>query len=163
MSKLLLLICVGGLPCALCAQTNQASWANLSVLRAGEKIQVIDANLKKHSGTFVSVSEAAISYEQIAGEQTIQKPDVRSVKRMRTKRRLLNTVLLGGVGAGVGAGIGAATYHDNPCPPTAFVCLNGIGGRGLPTALGAAIGLVGGAIVGALLPNHEIIYRVNPP
>ena len=49
----------------------------------------------------------------------------------------------------------AATYHDNPCPPTAFVCLNGIGGRGLPTALGAAIGLVGGAIVGALLGGKE--------
>ena len=98
----------------------------------------------------------------VAGNRwKVRTADVRSVKRMRTKRRLLNTVLLGGVG--VGAGIGAATYHDNPCPPTAFVCLNGIGGRGLPTALGAAIGLVRGAIVGALLPNHEIIYRVNPP
>ena len=143
MSKLLLLICVGGLPCALCAQSNQTSWANLSVLRAGGEDSSHRCELEEAFRNVVSVSEAAISYEQIAGEQTIQKPDVRSVKRMRTKRRLLNTVLLGGVGAGVGAGIGAATYHDNPCPPTAFVCLNGIGGRGLPTALGAAIGLVG--------------------
>lgn len=50
--------------------------------------------------------------------------------------------------------IQAATYHDNPCPPTAFVCLDGIGGRGLPTALGGDR-LGGGAIVGALLVGKE--------
>lgn len=164
MRKILLLICVVGLPCASWAQTNQSSWGNLDALRAGEKIQITDANSKKHSGTFVSVSDAAISYQQTAGEQAIQKQDVRSVKLMKTKHRLLNTAVLGGVGAGVGTGIGAGLYHEHPCPPAALICLNGIGGgRALAAAIGAALGLVGGAAAGALLPNHEIIYRVNPP
>ena len=47
--------------------------------------------------TFVSISDAAISYQQTAGEQTIQKQDVRSVKLMKTKHRLLNTAVLGGL------------------------------------------------------------------
>ena len=63
----------------------------------------------------------------------------------------------GGAGAGVGAGIGAATYH--PCSSQSF-CLD-IGGRALPTAIGAAIGFVGVAVAGALLPSHKTIYRVN--
>jgi hypothetical protein len=78
--------------------------------------------------TFVSVSDAAISYQQTAGEQTTQKQDVRSVKLMKTKHRLLNTAVLGGVGAGIGAGVGAGLYHEHPCPPAAFICLNALVG-----------------------------------
>ena len=161
MRKLLLLICVLGLPCVSWAQTGRASWTNLSALQAGQKIQIVDMNSKKHSGTFVNVSDTAISYQEAAGEQTIQKQDVRSVKLMENKHRLRNTLIGAAVGAGAGAGIGAATYHPKSCPANAFLCLNGIGGRGLPTAVGAAVGFVGGVVVGALLPSHKMIYSVN--
>ena len=42
MRKSLFLICVLGLPCVSWAQTNRASWANLSALRAGQKIQIVE-------------------------------------------------------------------------------------------------------------------------
>src|ERR1035437_1589203 len=115
MRKLLFLICVLGMPCASWAQTDRASWANLSALLVGQKIQVVEMNAKKHSGTFVHVSDTAISYQETAGEQTIEKQDVRSVKLMKNNPRLRNTLIGlavgGGVGAGVGAVIGAATFH----------------------------------------------------
>src|SRR6266436_5945634 len=85
MRKSLLLICVLGLSCVSWAQTNRASWSNLSGLQAGQKIQIVDMNSKKHSGAFVSVSGTALSYQDSPGEQTIQKQDVRSVKLMKNK------------------------------------------------------------------------------
>jgi hypothetical protein len=165
MRKLLLLIFVLGMPCASRAQTDRASWANLSALLLGQKIQVVEMNAKKHSGTFVHVSDTAISYQEAAGEQTIQKQDVRSVKLMKNKRRLRDTLIGlgvgGGVGAGVGAGIGAATFH--PCSSQSF-CIQPVG-KGGQTGIAAAFGFAGGAAVGAVIgvlsPSHSTIYSVK--
>jgi len=157
MRKGLLLICVLGLPCVSWAQTNRASWANLGGLQAGQKIQIVDMNSKKHSGTFVNVSDTAISYQEAAGERTIQKQDVRSVKLMENKHRLRNTLIGGAVGAGAGAGIGAATDHS--CSSQGL-CIHPIG-KGGAAGIGAVVGFVGGAVVGVLLPSHQIIYSVN--
>ncbi len=116
MRRILFLICILGLTSALRAQTNQ-EWANLSALNAGWKTQIIEMNSKKHSETFVSFSDAAISWQGTTGEQTVQKQDVRSVKLLENKHRRRNTLIGaavgGGVGAGVGAGIGAATFHSS--------------------------------------------------
>jgi hypothetical protein len=158
MRKSLSLICVLALSCvSWAAQTNRATWANLSGLQAGQKIQIVDMNSKKHSGTFVSVSGTTLSYQDSAGEQTIQKQDVRSVKLMKNKDRLRNILIGGAVGAGAGAGIGAATNH--PCSSQGF-CIQPIG-KGGAAGIGAVVGFVGGAVVGVLLPSHEMIYSVN--
>ena len=138
---------------------------NLSALVMGQKIQIVDMNSKKHSGTFVQVSDTAISYQETAGEQTIEKHDVRSVKLMTNKHRLRNTLIGmgigGGVGAGVGAGIGAATFHS--CSSQSF-CIQPVG-QGGQTGIAAAFGFAGGAavgaVVGALSPSHSTIYRVK--
>ena len=159
MRKLLLLIFVLGVSGASWAENNQASWANLNALQAGQKIQVVDTNGKKHSGTFVSVTDAAISFQEAAGEPTVQKQDVRSVKLMKNKHRLRNALIVGGVGAGVGAGIGAATFH--PCSSSEFLCIQP-GGRGAPAGIGAVAGFAGGVVIGALLPSHKMIYNLNP-
>ncbi len=157
MRKFMPLICVLAISCTSWGESAQDSWANLNVLQAGQKIQVVDMNSKKHSGTFVSISDTAISYQEAAGEQSVQKQDVRSVKLMENKHRLRNALILGGVGAGVGAGIGAATFHS--CASQPF-CIQPAG-RGALAGVGAAIGLAGGAVIGALLPGHKMIYRVN--
>jgi 'Cold-shock' DNA-binding domain len=154
--KILFLICIAGISRASLAQTNQESWSNLSALRPGQKIQVVEMTSKKHSGLFASVSDTAISYRETTGEQSIQKQNVLSVKLMENKHRLRNTLIVAAAGAGVGAVIGAAVYK--PCS-TSF-CLD-VGGRALPTGIGAAFGGVGGAIVGALLPSHSTIYGVS--
>ena len=157
MNQIPVILCVLGLSCASWAQTNRASWANLSALQAGQKIQIVDMNSKKHSGTFVSVSDKAISYQEAAGEQMIQKQDVRSVKLMENKHRLRNTLIGGAVGAGAGAGIAAAA--DHPCSSQGF-CIDPIG-RGGAAGIGALVGFVGGAVVGVLWPSHKMIYSVN--
>jgi hypothetical protein len=156
MRKILFLICVLGIPCASWARTNQASWTNLGALHAGQKIQVVEMNLKKHSGAFVNVSDTAISYRETAGEQIIQKQDVRSVKLMENRHRLRNTLIGAAVGAGVGAVIGAATDHTCSGPD----CFNIIG-KGGAAGIVAVVGFVGGAVVGALLPTHNTIYSVH--
>ncbi len=152
MRKVLLLICVLGMSCASWAQTNSSSWENLNTLHAGEKIQVVEMTSKKVSGTFVSVSDAAISLQEEAGPQTIQRQNVLSVKLMKAQHRLRNTLIGAGVGAGAGAGISAAAWE-----PHGYA-----GGRGTGAAFGAVIGVAGGAVVGALWPSHKLIYHVNP-
>ncbi len=149
MRKLWILACVLGMPCVVCAQTNLASWENLSALQAGHKIQVVEMNSKKVSGTFQTVSDTAISLQASGGEQIVQRRDVRSVKLMENKHRLRNAAIGAAVGAGLGAGISAAAWEKN-----GFA-----GSKGTGAAFGAAIGGVAGAIVGALWPNHKTVYR----
>jgi hypothetical protein len=155
MRKALFLICVLAIPCASWAQSDRTSWTNLSTLSAGQKIQVVETNSKKHSGTFVSFTEAAIVYEDTAGGQTIPRQNVRLVKLMENKHRLRNALIGGAVGAGVGAGIGAAKSECSGPD-----CINVIG-RGTVAAIGATIGAAVGAVVGVLLPSHHTIYSMN--
>jgi hypothetical protein len=157
MRRTLFLICALAIPCASWAQGDQTSWTNLSALSPGQKIQVVETNSKKHSGTFVSFSEAAIVYQDTAGGQTIPRQDVRRVKLMENKHRLRNTLIGGAVGAGIGAGIGAATYQ--PCSAPSF-CLPSIGRAGY-AGIGLAIGLPAGAVVGFFLPGHHTVYSVK--
>ena len=154
MRSRLLLVCVLSICCASMAQTNQA-WANLNRLHAGEKIEVVDAGAKKHSGTFLSVSDLAISIRKgagrdAAGEESIAKQDVRSVKVTGNNRRLRNTLIGTGVGAGAGAGIMAGVWESHGF----------LGGKGDGAAFGGAFGAILGAIVGAFEPTHHTVYRV---
>src|ERR1700728_1068037 len=126
MRKTFLLLFVLEVSCAAFAQTDRASWANLSGLQPGQRIQVVGMTSKKHSGNFVSISDTAISYRETNGEQSIPKQDVLSVKLIEHKHRLRNTLIVAGVGAGVGAGIGAALHKS--CSSQSF-CLD-VGGAG---------------------------------
>jgi hypothetical protein len=158
MRNSLFLICVLATSLTSWTQSNTASWENLNLLRAGNRIQVREMNSTKVAGVFLSASDTAISVQEGANLQTIQRQDVRSVKLMKNRHRLRNTLIGAGVGAGVGAGIGAATFH--PCSASQFLCIQP-GGRSLPAGIGAVVGLLGGAAVGAVLPNNDTIYRVG--
>ncbi|HWE83829.1 MAG TPA: hypothetical protein VG267_02715 [Terracidiphilus sp.] len=116
-------------------------------------------NSTKVTGAFVNVSDASISLEAGGTTQNILSQDVKSVKLMKNKHRLRNTLIVAGAGAGIGAGIGAAAHKS--CPSTQTFCLD-IGGRTFPAAIGGVIGLIGGGVIGALLPSHETVYAVNP-
>jgi hypothetical protein len=149
MRKFLFVICALAMPCASWAQNSRSSWANLSALQAGQGIQIVQMNSKKHSGSFVSASDTAISYRDAGGEQTIQKPDVRTVKLSKNTHRLRNTLIGGAVGAGVGAASVAGVWENS-----GFV-----GGKGTGAAIGAGLGFLVGAAVGALIPTHSTIYN----
>lgn len=154
MRKIFLLLFVLGLSCAAFAQTDRASWANLSGLRPGQKIQVVGMTSKKLSGNFVSISDTAITYREMTGEQSIPKQDVLSVRLMENKHRLRNALIGAAVGAGAGAGIGAAST-DRPGSILTDVS------RAKGAGVGAVFGLIGGATLGALLPSRSTIYRVS--
>jgi|HubBroStandDraft_4_1064222.scaffolds.fasta_scaffold454704_2 hypothetical protein len=155
MRNIWFLICILGIACAAWAQGDKDSWTNLSVLRPGQKIQIVEMNSKKHSGIFVSFSEAAIVYQDAAGGQTIPRQEIRRVRLTENKHRLRNILIGGAVGAGVGAGVGAAKPECSGPD-----CINVIG-RGAVAAIGATVGAAVGAVVGALVPSHHTIYSVN--
>jgi hypothetical protein len=164
MRNTLLLLCVFAMSCASQAQSDKASWANLSTLQTGQKIQIVDMNANKHSGTFLNVSDTAVRYQDNAGDQSIPKPDVRRVKLMENRHRLRHTLIGAGVGAGVGAVIGAVANH--PCvpnPPSQQFpnCLGANITRGDTAGIGAVVGFLAGAVVGALVPTHSTIYSVS--
>jgi hypothetical protein len=154
--KFLVLICVLMMPCAVFARTDQASWENLSAIGAGHKIQVLELNSKKISGTFRNFSNTDISLQASSGLRTILRQDVRRVTLMENHHRLRNALIGGAIGAGAGGGIGAAAYHS--CSPTQTFCIDPIG-RGGVAGIGAVVGFASGAIVGALWPSHKTVYR----
>ena len=160
-----LLLCLFCLPCAALAQIDEASWAKLKGLTPGQNIQITDATTKKHSGTFLSVSDTSIAYTEPTGQHSIDKQDVRNVKLMQTHHghnTLVGFAVGGGAGAVVGAGIGAAVYKG--CPQQGF-CLD-ILSRGELAGIGAVAGFAGGAIIGAVtgavVPSHVTIYSTSP-
>jgi hypothetical protein len=161
MRSLAIVACVLILPCVSSAQAANSSWSNLSTLSSGQKIQVVQMNAKKDTGTFLNVTDAAITLEEMSGEQTIRKQDVHIIKLMKNEHRLRNTLIGAAAGVGAGAGIGAASYRRCTTPPqsASFGCLDL--GRGPQAAFGALIGLAGGAVTGALWPSHKIIYRMS--
>jgi hypothetical protein len=123
------------------AQSDKASWTNLSTLQTGQKIQIVDMNSKKHSGAFLNVSDTAVRYHDNAGDQSIPKQDVRRVKLMENRHRLRNTLIGAGVGAGVGAVIGAVVNH--PCvpkPPSQFPSFCANIAKGETAGIGALVG-----------------------
>jgi hypothetical protein len=158
MRRHFVLFCILLAAAAAQAQGKTASWQNLNVLQPGEKIQVLESNSTKVTGTFLSVSDTAISMESKAGPQTTEQNQVSMVRRMKNKHRLRNALIVGGIGAGAGAGIGAAAHKG--CSSTEAFCLD-IGGRAIPAGIGAVVGFLGGATAGALLPNHETIYSLS--
>jgi hypothetical protein len=158
MRKFPLLFAVLSLPCVSLAQSNTTLWSNLNSLHSGQKIQITDTASKKYSGTFINASDASLAFTHTSGQENLQKTNIRTVKLMQNKHRLRNTLILGAAGAGIGAGIGLATHKG--CSSQSF-CLD-IGGKALPTGIGAVIGGIGGLTVGALLPSHETIYDISP-
>jgi hypothetical protein len=150
MRKTWFLICVLGTTCTLWAQSGPATWQNLNTLQAGQRVQVLQRNTRKVSGTFLNVSEAAISVQGEAGSQAIHRQDVLSVKLMKNKHHLRNAFIGAGVGAGLGAVVGGTAKND-------FVR------RGLAAAVVAGVFAVPGAVVGALVPDHSMIYKMGSP
>jgi hypothetical protein len=131
---------------------SRADWDKVKQLPAGQEILVVQNDTKSLQGKLQSASDETVVIRLATGEQTIAKGSILRVSSRGASHSLRNTALVAGAGFGGGAGIGAAA--GNP---------NGMFGRG-PTALvGAAIGLLSGAAVGAVLPTgswHEV-YRTQ--
>jgi hypothetical protein len=146
----LALLCVLTFSCASATLGAQSSWKNLNGVKVGQKIQVIEMDSTKHSGTFLSFSDSAITFREGTGERSVQMRDVRTVK-LQNQRRLRNTLIGTGVGAGSGAILGAATT-----PSEGFSI-----GKGYAAAFVGTAGAAVGAAIGVLLPTRKTVYKAE--
>src|ERR1700679_2508664 len=112
MRKIMFLLGVLTVPSFSLAQNNP-DWSNLTKLHAGQQIQIVETNSQKHPGTFVSASDTSLVYRETAGEHSIEKQDVQSVKLIEHQRRPRPTLIGAAIGAGAGAGIAAAAWEDH--------------------------------------------------
>jgi hypothetical protein len=147
------------IPCSLRAQDKKGDWKALSSLHAGEKIELIETGMKKHVGTFSTVTDEAIQLREGSNDIGIPKENVARVTVLDKSHRGRNALILGAAGAGAGAGIGAAASRCSNSNTSFNLC--GFG-RGVEVAIGAVVGLAGGAGIGAAIPSHPTIYRAEP-
>ena len=138
------------------AQTAQDSWDNLKTLRVGEKIQVVDQRLKSLTGTFVGVTEEAISFQVGQDSVTVQREDVLRVTCRERSRRGRNALIGLGIGAAAGAAGMVIALEKTTNGPVYY------DGEAAAQIASGAI-LVGGigAGVGAAFPSHPTIYRAK--
>jgi hypothetical protein len=146
------------IPCSLRAQDKKSDWKALYGLHSGEKIELMETGMKKHVGTFSTVTEEAIQMREGSNDIGIAKESVARVTVLDRSHRLRNSLIFGAVGAGAGAGIATAATRCSSSNNTFNLC--GLG-RGVAVAVGAVAGLVGGAGVGAAIPSHPTIYRAE--
>ena len=108
-------------------------------------------NMKSLKGTFLAVSDEALSLQVKDEEVAIQRPDVFRVMSRETNKRSRNALIglcIGGA-AGVAAGAAAgAGYHKS-------------GETGLFMLVFTPIGAGVGAGIGAAIPSHPSIYRAT--
>lgn len=147
------------IPCSLRTQDRKGDWQALYSLHSGEKIEVVETGMKKHIGTFTTVTEEAIQLREGSDEIGIRKENVGRVTALDKSHRLRNSLIFGAVGAGTGAGIGAAASRCSTSNNSFNFC--GLG-RGVAVGIGAGAGLLGGAGMGAAIPSHPTIYRAEP-
>src|SRR5260370_21522844 len=147
------------LPCSLRAQDKKGDWKALYGLRSGEKIELVETGMKKHTGTFSTVTDEAIQFREGANDVGIPKDNVARVTVLDKSHRLRNALILAPIGAGAGAGIGAASSRCSNSNASFNLC--GIG-QGIAVGLGGLVGLAGGAGIGAAIPSHPTIYRAQP-
>jgi hypothetical protein len=74
------------------ARGKKDSWENLSRLRPGEKIEVVDLQSESHQGVFLSFSQETISLREYGVEVPIQRANVLRVVS-RQPGRIRNVVI----------------------------------------------------------------------
>jgi len=144
---LLLLLLVPGF-CG--AKSSQGNWDNLEELRPGQKIEVVDSNMKTLNATFVSVSDEAISLQVGTSVESVLRAKVVRVSVHDNSHRMRNMLL----GAGIAGGIALI-------PAGILLVQQGNEGNSCSACAAAIVaGFGGGAALGAI-PGSRTIYRTK--
>ena len=139
------------------AEPGISDWNNLQQLRAGQRIEVVDTNLKKYKGTFLSFSEEAISLRVGKDEVGVQREDVFRVSLRKKSKRLRNALI--GMAIGAGAGVAAAEISIRASEPGFFSERDF---WQVPYVVLVSAGIAVGAGVGAAFPpGYQTIYRAK--
>jgi len=135
----------------LSAQTRNNSWDSLKQLQVGQKIEVVDMNLRSLKGTFLSFSEEAISVRVRQDEVVIERANVLRVSDREHSKRGRNMAL----GLVIGGAAGAVALAVLPGEGTSQA---EIAVRAAVVPIGAGVGIA----VGAALPRgYRTIYRAK--
>jgi hypothetical protein len=131
------------------AQAEQGQWSDLKGLKLGQGIEVIESSMKSHGGTFVALTDEAITLREKDSNVSVKRETVARISTTSGARRgehaVIGLVAGGLIGAGIGAASGKNLFFSR--------------GRGGGALLGVAIGTPAGAAVGATIPAHTTIYR----
>jgi len=131
------------------AQEARESWDNLKRLQVGQKIEVVNMDLKSVKGTFVSYAEDGISVQTGSGSLTTERSNVLRISLREHSKRARNALIGAAVGAGAGLALGAAGDRG----------IHETGEGNFAKAIFTPIGAGAGAGIGAAMPSYETIYR----
>jgi len=139
-------------------EPGKHSWGNLQQLRAGQRIEVVQMNLKSLQGTFLSFSEEAISLRVGKDEVGVQREEVFRVSLRKKSKRLRNVL----IGLAIGAGAGVAAVEICAQASSGFSPCLGQDFRAIAYAVLVPVGGAVGAGVGATFPpGYQTIYRAK--
>ncbi len=133
------------------AAADETGWSNLQQLRVGQKIEVVDTNLKKYKGTFLSFSGEAISLRVKKEEVGVQRPNVLRVSLRGRPKRSTSALVGAAIGALAGLTLGAVV-PETECGRGCMM--------GMSTVIGAGVGAGVGAAV-SFVPSYRTIYRAK--
>jgi hypothetical protein len=139
------------LPAVIGAQAEQGQWTDLKGLKLGQGIEVVESSMKSHGGTFVAVTDEAITLREKDSDVAVKRENVARVSTTSGARRGEHAVIGLVAGGLIGAGIGAAAAGSGKD----FIWSN----RGVGALFGVLIGAPSGAAIGACIPAHTTIYR----
>ncbi len=131
--------------------SGESDWGNLQQVRVGQKIEVVDTNLKKLKGTFLSFSEEAISLRVKKDEVGVQRPNVLRVSLRGRPKRSTSALVGAAIGALAGLTLGAVV-PETECGRGCMM--------GMSTVIGAGVGAGVGAAV-SFVPRYRTIYRAK--
>lgn len=139
------------------AQPAELSWDRLKVFHAGDKIQVVDQDLRSQNGTFVAYSDDAITYRIDQDAVTTQRHDVYRISSLKSMSRAKHALIGLGIGAAWGLAFGmggcAEIVDASNCSGSDRVAVG--------ATLGSVFGGVGAGF-GALKPtDRPVIYRAE--
>ncbi len=127
---------------------QESRWDNLSSIKTGTKIEVVEQSLKKTSGRFVRFSNSGLTLNIDSNDVSIPRAQIHRVTILG-KNRKRNTVIGLGVAGALGAAWGGG-LHAAGADIT--------GGQAAAFAAGVA-GI--GAGIGAILPASKTVYRAE--
>jgi hypothetical protein len=135
------------LPAAALAQKPENNWSNLNSLQVGQKVEVVDMDMKTHKGTFLAYNDESLSIRADKGDLGIERTRVLRVSNRERSKRLRNTLIGAAIGAAAGLAVGAgfdASFSDE---------------TNIAKTLLTPIGAGAGAGIGAAFASYDTIYR----
>jgi hypothetical protein len=146
-------------PSAYSQGKSHNDWMVLQRLTRGDKLAIQLKTGKTIKGEFDSSTDAALMISAETGTKSIDRNDVKRVKRISGSSVAKSTLTGTAVGAAAGATTGAA-IGDNCDRPTFGPCFS----RGVVAVAGAVLFAIPGAVVGLVIGLHgrhrELIYEV---